>query len=157
MLPKITGGQGSVSGGEEGRGRDTTDRLDFCKGQGTDRGSRRKGYGRGILLQGLQGPPQEPGYGAAPRTVPGGRLPGTLRRTYAPYSSRGVGFLHSWGSRRAQEVDLGGVQPASLRGAHDRHTLRHQVVEAWHQVGRRLRGHTPRRGRDRCRVRNSVL
>src|SRR3712207_3224100 len=82
----------------------------FRKGQGTGRGSRRKGYDRGILLQGLLWPPQEPGYyGAAPRTVPGGRLPGTLRRTYAPYSTRGVGLLHSRGDRRAQEVDVGGV------------------------------------------------
>src|SRR5215212_4488662 len=98
-LPTITGGQGSVSGREEGRGRHTTDRRDFARARVRvgDRGG--KGYDRGILLQGLQGSTQEPGYGAAPRTVPGGRIPGTLRRTYAPYSSRGVEFLHSRGDR----------------------------------------------------------
>src|SRR5215216_1537593 len=159
-LPTITRGQGSVSGGAEGRGRDTTDRRDFArfrKGQGAGRRSRRKGYDRGILLQGLQGPPQEPGYGATPRTVPGGRLPGPLRRTYAPYSTRGVGFLHSRGDRRAQEVDLGGDQATSLRGDHKGHPLRHQVVEAGHQVGRGLRRHVARWSRNGGRVRHCLL
>src|SRR5215212_1899095 len=156
-LPTITGGQGSVSGREEGRVRDTTDRRDFARVRVRvgDRGG--KGYDRGILLQGLQGSTQEPGYGATSRTVPGGRLPGTLCRTYAPYSSRGVGFLHSRGDRRAQEVDLGGVQGAALRGDHKGHPLRHQVVEAGHQVGRGLHRHVARWGGDGGRVRYCLL
>src|SRR5918994_5707364 len=92
-------------------------------------------YERRVLLPRLQGPPQEPGYGATSRTVPGGQLPGSLRGAHTSYSSRAVGLLHRWGSRRAQEVDLGGVQAATLRGDHKGHPLRHQVVEAGHQVG----------------------
>ena len=36
---------------------------------------------------------------------------------------------------------MGGVQAAALRGDHQGHPLRHQVVEAGHQVGGRLRGY----------------
>src|SRR5215208_6298286 len=119
--PKITRGQGSVSRREEGRVRGTTDRRDFARVMVRARERGGKDNGRGILLQGLFGPPQEPEYGVAPRTVSGERLPGTLRRTYAPYFTRGVGFLHSRGDRRAQEVDLGGVQATALRGDHKGH------------------------------------
>ena len=46
---------------------------------------------------------------------------------------------------------------AALRGDHKRHPLRHQVVEAGHQVARRLRGHLARGGRNRRRVRHCLL
>ena len=83
----------------------------------------------------VQGPPQEPGYGATSRTVPGGRLPGLLQ-AHTSYSSRAVGLLYSRRGRRAQEVDLGGVQAATLRGDHkDIH-----CVTKWSKLGTRWEG-----------------
>ena len=46
---------------------------------------------------------------------------------------------------------------ATLRGDHKRHPLRHQVVEAGHQVGRGLHRHVARRSRNGGRVRHGLL
>src|SRR5215212_11542991 len=48
--PRITRGQGSVLGREEGRGRDTTDRRDFARARVWLGARGGKGYGTGILL-----------------------------------------------------------------------------------------------------------
>src|SRR5918997_1004061 len=75
-------------------------------------------HGRRVLLPRLFGPPQEARREAAPGPVPGGRLPGPLRRPDTAHPARGVGLLDRRRDRRAQEVDVGGVQGAALRGGH---------------------------------------
>ena len=54
-------------------------------------------------------------------------------------------------------MDVGGVPGAPERGAHDRHPLRHEVVEAGHGLGGRLGRHAARGGRARRRVRDGLL
>ena len=57
----------------------------------------------------------------------------------------------------ARALDVGRVPRAAARDDHGRHPLRHQVVEARHGVGGRLRRHAARRRRDVRRVRRRVL
>ena len=59
--------------------------------------------------------------------------------------------------RRAAPLDVGRVPGAAARDDHGRHPLRHQVVEARHDVGGRLGRHAARRRRDVGRVRRRVL
>ena len=48
------------------------------------------------------------------------------------------------GAARAGELDVGGVPRAAQRDGHRGHPLRHQVVEARHDLGGRLGRHAPR-------------
>jgi hypothetical protein len=43
--------------------------------------------GEGFFSRGFRGRRRSQDTALPPRTVPGGRLPGTLRRTYAPHPS----------------------------------------------------------------------
>src|SRR4029453_15010026 len=89
-----------------------------------------------------------------------GRLPGPLRRPDPAHAARGVDVLDRE-RRRAEELDVGGVSRLAERGGHGRHPLRHSLVEAGHDVGRRLRRHAARAGRAggplRARVRRRRL
>ena len=57
--------------------------------------------------------------------------------------------------RPAGRVDLGRVPGAAERDGHRRHPLRHQVVEARHDLGGRLARHAARRRRDERRATSS--
>ena len=59
--------------------------------------------------------------------------------------------------RRRPDVELGRAARAARRDVHDRHPLRHEVVEARHDVDRRLARHAARGRRDRGRVPDRVV
>src|SRR5918994_4243281 len=106
----------SVVDGSGRTGGEPTDQRAFtgARWHANERGG--TAHARRVYLAGLRGPPQGAGYEAASRPVPGGRLPGPLRRPNATHAPGGVGLLRRRGGGRAQEVDVGGVQAAALRG-----------------------------------------
>ena len=59
--------------------------------------------------------------------------------------------------RRAEDLDLGRVPRAPERDGHGRHPLRHPLVEARHDLGRRLGRHAARGGRARRPLRARLL
>jgi hypothetical protein len=76
-----------------------------------------------------------------PRPVPGRGLLGLLRGTHPPYTPRRMGFLDRRRNRGGAALEVGGVPGAALGGGHNRHPLRHQVVEAGHDLGRGIARH----------------
>ena len=75
------------------------------------------------------------------RPVPDARLPGPVGRPDAPHAAGRVEPHHPRRRRRRRVVDLGRAARAAGRDRHRRHPLRDEVVEARHDVERRLGRH----------------
>ena len=91
------------------------------------------------------------------RPVPDARLPGPLGRPDAAHAARRVEPHHPRRRRRAGLVDVGRAARAAVRDLHRRHPLRDEVVQARHDVDRRLGRHAARGRRHRGRVRHRVV
>ena len=94
-------------------------------------------------------PPQRgPRRPAPARPVPRARLPGALGRPDAAHAARRVDVLdHAARSTRTRSWTWEEFQALPQRDADGRHPLRHDVVEARHDLGGRLRRHAARRRR----------
>ena len=88
------------------------------------------------------------------RPVPDARLPGALGRPDAPHAAGRVELHDPRAVDEPRHLDLGGVPRAARRDVHRRHPLRDEVVQARHDVDRRLGRHAARGRRDRGRVRH---
>ena len=72
------------------------------------------------------------------------RLSRPLSRADPSHAARRVGLHDRRRGGRARPLDVGRVPRAAQRGSHRRHPLRHEMVEARHDLGGRPRGHAAR-------------
>ena len=80
------------------------------------------------------------------------RLPGPVGGPDPAHAAGRVELHHPRRGRRAAVVDVGGAPGAPRRDVHHRHPLRDEVVQARHDVDRRVGRHAARGRRDRGRL-----
>src|SRR4029077_7363475 len=113
-------------------------------------------HDRTIYLPRISWPPATRGYRrpASSRPVRNARFPGALGRTYAAHAARELGFHAPWRGRIGGTLDVGRIRRAAPRECDGRHPLRHEMVQARHDVGGSLGGRAARGGR---RARSEAL